>query len=148
MATKTLTLEVDAYERLKRAKRSPRESLSEAVRRLPMPAGELAAGESLGRDRAKWESFIRPFRFLGYNDEVAWRFGVVFRDLRRQGTLIGASDMWIAATALANDLPAGLGRFVLLSGSSNGGGTRIPSRHGARITKIFATSGPAAATLP
>jgi tRNA(fMet)-specific endonuclease VapC len=68
-------------------------------------AGEMAAGESLGRDRAKWESFIRPFRFLGYNDEVAWHFGAVFRELRRQGTLIGANDMWIAATALANDLP-------------------------------------------
>jgi tRNA(fMet)-specific endonuclease VapC len=68
-------------------------------------AGELAARESLGRDRAKWESFIRPFRFLGYNEEVAWRFGAVFRELRRQGTLIGANDMWIAATALANDLP-------------------------------------------
>ncbi|MGA0176719.1 MAG: type II toxin-antitoxin system VapC family toxin [Chthoniobacterales bacterium] len=68
-------------------------------------AGELAAGESLGRDRTKWESFIRPFRFLGYNDEVAWHFGAVFRELRRQGTLIGANDMWIAATALANGLP-------------------------------------------
>jgi len=68
-------------------------------------AGELAAGESLGRDRAKWESFIRPFRFLGYNDEVAWHFGAVYRELRRQGALIGANDMWIAATALANDLP-------------------------------------------
>lgn len=68
-------------------------------------AGELAAGASLGRDRAKWESFIRPFRFLGYNDEVAWQFGRIFRELRPQGTLIGANDMWIAATALANDLP-------------------------------------------
>ena len=68
-------------------------------------AGELAAGASLGCDRAKWESFIRPFRFLGYNNEVAWQFGGIFRELRRQGTLIGANDMWIAATALANDLP-------------------------------------------
>ena len=68
-------------------------------------AGELAAGESLGRDRAQWESFIRPFRFLGYHEEVAWRFGEVFRELRRKGSLIGANDMWIAATALANDQP-------------------------------------------
>ena len=68
-------------------------------------AGELAAGTSLGRDRAKWESFIGPFRFLGYNDEVSWQFGMVFRELRRQGMLIGANDMWIAATALANDQP-------------------------------------------
>jgi tRNA(fMet)-specific endonuclease VapC len=68
-------------------------------------AGELAAGESMGRDRAQWEAFIRPFRFLGYNDEVAWRFGEIFRELRRKGSLIGANDMWIAATALANGQP-------------------------------------------
>lgn len=68
-------------------------------------AGELAAGESMGRDRARWESFIRPFRFFGYNDEVAWCFGEIFRELRRKGSLIGANDLWIAATALANDQP-------------------------------------------
>jgi tRNA(fMet)-specific endonuclease VapC len=68
-------------------------------------AGELAAGESMGRDRAKWESFIQPFRFFGYNDEVAWRFGEVFRELRQKETHIGANDMWIAATALANGQP-------------------------------------------
>jgi tRNA(fMet)-specific endonuclease VapC len=68
-------------------------------------AGELAAGESMTRDRAKWETFVRPFRFLGYNDEVAWRFSEIFRELRRKGSLIGANDMWIAATALANGQP-------------------------------------------
>ena len=68
-------------------------------------AGELAAGDSLGADRAKWETFIHPFRFLSYSEEVAWRFGAVYRELRRQGTLIGANDMWIAATALVHGLP-------------------------------------------
>ena len=43
MATKTITLELDAYERLKRAKRSPRESFSEVVRRLPLPAEAITA---------------------------------------------------------------------------------------------------------
>ena len=47
MATKTITLEIDAYERLKRAKRTPRESFSEVVRRLPMPAGAITAGQYL-----------------------------------------------------------------------------------------------------
>ena len=68
-------------------------------------AGELAAGESLGADRAKWETFIRPFRFLSYSEEIGWRFGAVFRQLRRQGTPIGANDLWIAATALVHGLP-------------------------------------------
>ena len=68
-------------------------------------AGELAAGESMGRDRAQWETFIRPFRFLGYDDETAWRFGEIFRELRRKGSLIGANDMWIAASAVANGQP-------------------------------------------
>ena len=45
MATKTITLEVDAYERLKQAKLSPRESFSEVVRRLPLgPAAITAQG--------------------------------------------------------------------------------------------------------
>ena len=68
-------------------------------------AGELAAGESMGPGRAQWETFIRPFRFFAYNDEVAWRFGEIFRELRRKGSLLGANDMWIAAAALANDQP-------------------------------------------
>ena len=33
MATKTISLELDAYERLRRARRSPRESFSSVVRR-------------------------------------------------------------------------------------------------------------------
>ena len=68
-------------------------------------AGELAAGESMGRDRAKWETFIRPFRFLSYHDDVARRFGEIFHELQRKGSFLGANDMWIAAAALANDQP-------------------------------------------
>ena len=68
-------------------------------------AGELAAGQSLSADRDKWTSFLSPFRFLGYTSEVGWRFGQVYRELRLKGALIGANDMWIAATALANELP-------------------------------------------
>lgn len=39
MATKTITLEIDAYERLKRAKLSPQESFSSVVRRARFDAG-------------------------------------------------------------------------------------------------------------
>jgi len=66
-------------------------------------AGELAAGRSLGIDRAKWERFIKPFRLYEYTPEVAWRFGQAYRQLQRDGKMIGANDLWIAATALAND---------------------------------------------
>lgn len=68
-------------------------------------AGELAAGRSLGLDREKWERFIRPFRVFDYSPEVAWTFGRSFRQLQRDGRMIGANDLWIAATALANDVP-------------------------------------------
>jgi len=37
MATKTISLELDAYERLRRAKRTERESFSEVVRRAVFP---------------------------------------------------------------------------------------------------------------
>lgn len=68
-------------------------------------AGELAAGESLGQDRANWLRFLSPFRQIGFSEEVAWRFGLVYRNLKARGELIGANDMWIAATALAHNLP-------------------------------------------
>ena len=44
MATKTITLELDAYEKLRRAKRSPRESFSSVVRR-----GHWGSEASTGR---------------------------------------------------------------------------------------------------
>ena len=48
MATKTISLELDAYERLRKAKRSARESFSEVVRRavfsdLPLSGADLLA---------------------------------------------------------------------------------------------------------
>jgi hypothetical protein len=62
MATKTITLELDAYDRLRRAKRSPRESFSSVVRRAHWegPAGTgpdvLASLRSLLTDRP--DSFL------------------------------------------------------------------------------------------
>ncbi len=62
-------------------------------------AGELAAGNSLGRNRSRWEEFIRPFNLLTYTAEVGWHFGEIYRELKMSGQLIGANDLWIAATA-------------------------------------------------
>jgi hypothetical protein len=49
MATKTISLEIDAYEKLRCAKRSDRESFSSVVRRaswndVPPTAGEILSG--------------------------------------------------------------------------------------------------------
>lgn len=67
-------------------------------------AGELAAGASLG-ERARWERFLRPFEVLQSSADVSWRYGELYRHLSRNGMLIGTNDLWIAATALAHDMP-------------------------------------------
>lgn len=51
MPTKTITLELDAYERLRRAKRYPRESFSSVVRRLPIPQEGITGSELLANER-------------------------------------------------------------------------------------------------
>jgi predicted nucleic acid-binding protein len=42
---------------------------------------------------------------LASSAEVSWQFGCAYRHLRRNGQLIGANDLWIAATALAYGMP-------------------------------------------
>ena len=48
MATKTISLKVEAWERLRRARRSPTESYSEVVKRAQWPEVGLTGGELLG----------------------------------------------------------------------------------------------------
>ena len=67
-------------------------------------AGELAAGISM-RDRARWEAFLAPFYVLPSTPDVSWQYGRIYRHLRDNGNLIGANDLWIAATGLAYDMP-------------------------------------------
>jgi tRNA(fMet)-specific endonuclease VapC len=67
-------------------------------------AGELAAGPEV-HDRERWERFLRPFRVLPANPDVCWRYGRIHRHLQDNGRLIGANDIWIAATALAHGMP-------------------------------------------
>lgn len=64
-------------------------------------AGELAAGMALDR-RHRWEILIAPFRVLPCNADVCWEYGQLYRYLRTNGLLIGANDLWIAATAVAS----------------------------------------------
>lgn len=63
-------------------------------------AGELAAGLSLS-ERTRWEEFIGPFHVLPFTDDVAWMYGGAYRHLQQNRQMIGANDLWIAATALA-----------------------------------------------
>lgn len=75
--------------------------------RLYLPAivaGELAAGASMA-NRPRWEAFLAPFFLLPVTPDVAWEYGRTYRHLRGNGQLIGANDLWIAATALANGMP-------------------------------------------
>ncbi len=67
-------------------------------------AGELASGLSLA-DRARWQEFIAPFHVLPFNHDVAWEYGRAWRYLHGNGLLIGANDLWIAATGLAYRMP-------------------------------------------
>jgi tRNA(fMet)-specific endonuclease VapC len=75
--------------------------------RLYLPfivTGELAAGISM-RERAHWESFLAPFYVLPSTPDVGWHYGQAYRHLQKNGTLIGANDLWIAATGLAYHMP-------------------------------------------
>ncbi len=67
-------------------------------------AGELAAGLSLA-DRARWQEFVAPFHVLAFNHDVAWEYGRTWRYLQANRLLIGANDLWIAATGLAYRMP-------------------------------------------
>ena len=49
MATKTITLELDAYEKLRKAKKSERESFSEVVRRARWEDAASTGKQILGR---------------------------------------------------------------------------------------------------
>lgn len=51
MATKTISLQLDAYERLRQARRNPNESFSQVVLRAQWPAQTITAGELLQRLR-------------------------------------------------------------------------------------------------
>lgn len=65
-------------------------------------AGELACGQS-ANVRRDWERLCRPFPILPWTMEIAWYYGETYRVLAAAGKLIGANDLWIAATALAHD---------------------------------------------
>ena len=66
-------------------------------------AGELACGRS-ATPRRDWEKLCRPYPLLPWTLEISWQYGEIYRLLAASGLLIGANDIWIAATALAHGM--------------------------------------------
>lgn len=64
-------------------------------------AGELACGQSASV-RSDWERLCRAYPILPWTADIAWHYGEIYRTLAAAGQLIGANDLWIAATALAH----------------------------------------------
>ena len=86
--------------------------LPKTRRRLtPTIAGELSSGISLS-DRPVWESFCAAYEMLPINADTAWIYGDLYRHLARRGQLIGANDLWIAATALTHKVPIATGNVA------------------------------------
>jgi tRNA(fMet)-specific endonuclease VapC len=48
--------------------------------------------------------FLIPFRFLAFEQNDAYEYGILREDLQRKGLIIGNMDMLIAAQAMANNL--------------------------------------------
>ena len=74
----------------------------------PTIAGEIACGASMS-GREACEKFLLPFELLSMDAETAWHYGEQYRLLANRGQLIGSNDLWIAATALAHELPLATG---------------------------------------
>jgi tRNA(fMet)-specific endonuclease VapC len=66
--------------------------------------GEFAAGFADERDQ-KFVETVRHFAILNVDDSVALVYRTLFRTLQSAGQLIGANDIWIAATAIHYKLP-------------------------------------------
>jgi tRNA(fMet)-specific endonuclease VapC len=66
--------------------------------------GEFAAGFADERDQRFLET-VGHFVILSVDDSVAMVYRTIFRTLQLAGQLIGANDLWIAATAIHHQLP-------------------------------------------
>lgn len=62
----------------------------------------LGAFKSQTREKTteKVERFLKPFEVVDFTNEMAYDYAELRKDLEKDGTPIGANDMFIAATAL------------------------------------------------
>jgi len=78
--------------------------------RIAIPAiveAELVLGalksEQKEHNLATIESFLRPFDIIPFSHECTLAYARIRADLESTGTIIGANDLIIAATVVAND---------------------------------------------
>ena len=80
--------------------------------------GELAEGYG-DPDHPVLTALRQGHRILDVDEETALAYGTITRSLRLRGALIGANDLWIAATSLRHGLPlvtADVERFRRIEG--------------------------------
>ena len=69
---------------------------------------EIEYGAQKSKDYEKtisvYRSFTRNFKCLGFDDKETASYGLIRRQLEKEGTPIGPNDLVIAATAIANDM--------------------------------------------
>lgn len=77
------------------------------IRLSSVVLGELAFGVEKSRygehNRARLSALVARFALVGVDAETSAHYGRLRAHLERQGTPIGANDMWIAAQALASE---------------------------------------------
>ena len=66
--------------------------------------GDFAEGFA-DREHALLTAIRELHVLLPIDEETALRYGSIARALRRSGRLLGANDLWIAATSLRHELP-------------------------------------------
>ena len=105
---KRLLLDTSGYSALLRGHVGVRDAVREAdeIALTPIVLGELRAGfagsKRLARNEAQLSRFLASPRVvvLPIDDETASRYAVIFDGLRRAGTPLPLSDVWIAASAM------------------------------------------------
>jgi len=77
---------------------------SERLCLAAITVGELACGMEPSEIAGLW-SRLRSFQVLDVTPEAAVCYSQIYRRVCQTGRMIGTNDLWIAAIALANQMP-------------------------------------------